>query len=77
VVRADEKRLRQILINLLGNAVKFTERGEVSLGLRYQREMATFTIRDTGPGIAEADQPRLFEPSNAASRRSRAAAGWA
>ena len=62
VVRADEKRLRQILINLLGNAVKFTERGEVSLGLRYQREMATFTIRDTGPGIAEADQPRLFEP---------------
>ncbi|WP_239688773.1 hybrid sensor histidine kinase/response regulator [Aquitalea magnusonii] len=62
VVRADEKRLRQILINLLGNAVKFTERGEVSLGLRYQREMATFTIRDTGPGIAPADQPRLFEP---------------
>nr|WP_255640402.1 ATP-binding protein [Aquitalea palustris] len=62
VVRADEKRLRQILINLLGNAVKFTLRGEVSLGLRYQREMATFTIRDSGPGMAAEDQVRLFEP---------------
>jgi len=61
-VRADEKRLRQILINLLGNAVKFTLRGEVSLGLRYQREMATFTIRDSGPGMAAEDQARLFEP---------------
>ena len=52
VVRADEKRLRQILINLLGNAVKFTARGEVRLSLRYQRQMATFEIADTGPGIA-------------------------
>ncbi|TVT78458.1 MAG: response regulator [Denitromonas halophila] len=62
VVRADEKRLRQILINLLGNAVKFTERGGVRFGVHYAREMGTFTIEDTGPGIAEDDIERVFEP---------------
>lgn len=62
VVRADEKRLRQVLINLLGNAVKFTRRGHVRLSVRHAREMATFEIEDTGPGIAEADFERVFEP---------------
>lgn len=62
VVRADERRLRQILINILGNAVKFTARGGVTLRLRYQREMAVFEIEDTGPGIAAADVERIFEP---------------
>ncbi len=61
-VRADEKRLRQILINLLGNAVKFTVRGEVRLVLRHVRQMATFEITDTGPGIAPAELQRIFEP---------------
>jgi signal transduction histidine kinase/CheY-like chemotaxis protein/purine-cytosine permease-like protein len=62
VVRADERRLRQILINILGNAVKFTASGGVTLGLRYQREMAVFEIADTGPGIAPAEIERIFEP---------------
>jgi signal transduction histidine kinase len=62
VVRADEKRLRQILINIVGNAVKFTLRGEVVLGLRYAREMAVFEVRDSGPGIAAEDLARIFEP---------------
>ncbi|RTL49820.1 MAG: response regulator [Rhodocyclaceae bacterium] len=62
VVRTDERRLRQILINILGNAVKFTEAGSVTLRLRYQREMATFEIADTGPGIAAEDVERIFEP---------------
>jgi signal transduction histidine kinase/CheY-like chemotaxis protein/purine-cytosine permease-like protein len=61
-VRADEKRLRQILINLLGNAVKFTARGTVSLKIAYAREMATLEIADTGPGIAEHELSRIFEP---------------
>ncbi len=61
-VRADEKRLRQILINLLGNAVKFTTRGEVRLSLRHTRQMATFEIADTGPGIAPDELARVFEP---------------
>lgn len=61
-VRADERRLRQILINLLGNAVKFTARGEVTFGVRYGREMARFEITDTGPGMAAEELGRVFEP---------------
>ena len=61
VVRADGRRLRQVLINILGNAIKFTQQGRVSLHLRYARQMAYFEIRDTGPGIPEADQARIFE----------------
>jgi signal transduction histidine kinase/CheY-like chemotaxis protein/purine-cytosine permease-like protein len=62
VVRADEKRLRQILLNLLGNAVKYTAAGEVRLRVRHAREMASFEIEDTGPGIAPAELERIFEP---------------
>jgi signal transduction histidine kinase/CheY-like chemotaxis protein/purine-cytosine permease-like protein len=62
LVRADERRLRQILINVLGNAVKFTARGSIALRVRYQREMATFEIEDTGPGIEPAEVERIFEP---------------
>jgi signal transduction histidine kinase/DNA-binding NarL/FixJ family response regulator len=62
VVRADEKRLRQILINVLGNAVKFTVRGGVTFGVECRRDMAIFDIRDTGPGIPAADMQRIFEP---------------
>ena len=62
VVRADEKRLRQILINVLGNAVKFTVRGGVSFKVEGRRDMAIFDIRDSGPGIPAADLERIFEP---------------
>jgi signal transduction histidine kinase/ActR/RegA family two-component response regulator len=62
LVRADEKRLRQILINLLGNAVKFTRAGRVTLRSAYSREMARFEIEDTGPGMGEAELQRVFEP---------------
>jgi signal transduction histidine kinase/purine-cytosine permease-like protein/ActR/RegA family two-component response regulator len=61
-VRADERRLRQILINVIGNAVKFTDRGSVLLRIRHEREMAYFEIEDTGPGIAAHDLERIFEP---------------
>jgi signal transduction histidine kinase/CheY-like chemotaxis protein/purine-cytosine permease-like protein len=62
VVRADEKRLQQILINVLGNAVKFTQAGHVVFRLRYAREMALFEIEDTGPGIAADEIEHIFEP---------------
>ncbi|OWY29924.1 ATP-binding protein [Herbaspirillum robiniae] len=62
IVHADQKRLRQILINLLGNAVKFTDRGGVTVRVRYAREIAWFDIIDTGIGIADDDLERIFLP---------------
>ena len=62
VVRADEKRVRQILINLLGNAIKFTTRGQVTFRIRYAREMAAIAIEDTGPGLSPQEHARIFEP---------------
>jgi signal transduction histidine kinase/purine-cytosine permease-like protein/ActR/RegA family two-component response regulator len=62
VVRADEKRLRQILINILGNAIKFTLRGGVTFAVECRRDMASFDISDSGPGIPAADIERIFEP---------------
>ncbi|MDB5889341.1 MAG: periplasmic sensor hybrid histidine kinase [Polaromonas sp.] len=62
VVRADEKRLRQILINLLGNAIKFTSSGEVTFRLRHAREMAHLDIEDTGPGMGAPELAQIFEP---------------
>ena len=62
VVRCDEKRLRQILINVLGNAVKFTHTGQVTFRVRYVREMAVFEVEDTGPGIPADQLEHIFEP---------------
>ena len=62
VVRADERRVRQILINLLGNAIKFTASGEVTLRVRYAREFAALEIGDTGPGMPPEEIERVFEP---------------
>lgn len=61
-VTTDEKRLRQILTNLLSNAVKFTRKGKVSLSISYQNQIARFSIRDTGVGIAADDLSRIFQP---------------
>lgn len=61
-VRMDTRRVRQVLINLVSNAVKFTDRGEVVLALRWSGQTATFEVRDTGPGISEAQQEQVFAP---------------
>ncbi|XHS76904.1 ATP-binding protein [Burkholderiaceae bacterium UC74_6] len=61
-VRADEQRVRQILINLLGNAIKFTTRGQVVLRVRHAREMAVIEVHDSGPGMSAAELARVFEP---------------
>ncbi len=61
-VKTDEKRLRQILVNLLSNAMKFTEQGTIRFEVDYRSQVATFTIADTGRGISESDLPRIFEP---------------
>ncbi len=62
VVSTDEKRLRQILVNLFSNAIKFTESGHVSLTVTFRSQVATLTIEDSGVGIAPEDQPNIFEP---------------
>ncbi len=74
-VRADEKRLRQILINLLGNAVKFTTQGQVTLRVAHQREMARFEIADSGPGMTAEELSRVFEPFERGSAASGMSAG--
>jgi CheY-like chemotaxis protein len=61
-VNGDEKRLRQILINLLTNAVKFTPSGAVELTLKYRNEVAEFKVSDTGIGIPESERERIFKP---------------
>ncbi len=61
-VRADEKRVRQIIINLLGNAIKFTQQGSVTFRLRYAREMAQVEVQDTGPGMQPDELEHVFNP---------------
>ena len=60
LVYTDEKRLRQILINLLSNAIRCTEVGGVTLRMQYRNQLATFEVEDTGIGIAGDDLERVF-----------------
>ena len=66
-VRVDAQRLRQVLLNLLGNAVRFTDHGEVSLEVRAHPVdegalRLSFVVRDTGIGIAQQDIAKLYQP---------------
>ena len=66
-VRGDAGRLRQVLLNLLGNAVKFTERGEVVVRAQLESSdedgsMIRFSVSDTGIGLSEVAKRRLFQP---------------
>ena len=60
-VASDPMRLRQILVNLVGNAIKFTEHGEVRIVVGTDADHLFFEIRDTGIGIAETQQAGLFQ----------------
>ncbi|NER81154.1 MAG: response regulator [Leptolyngbya sp. SIO1D8] len=66
-IEADEKRLRQVLLNLLGNAIKFTDQGSVMLrvdvlGMSTEKASLHFQVVDTGMGIAEENLVKLFQP---------------
>lgn len=73
-LRGDRKRLSQILMNLLGNAMKFTSTGAITVSARLDGNTLRVQVKDTGDGIAPVDQARIFEPftqaSNGESRRS-------
>jgi PAS domain S-box-containing protein len=71
-VAGDDGKVRQILVNLLGNAVKFTKRGKVTLRACWEAERdemgwLVVSVEDTGPGISGADQARIFRPFEQAS----------
>ena len=59
--RGDGRRLTQVLINLVGNAIKFTDAGEVAIKAEANNGSFNVSVRDTGPGISAADQTRLFQ----------------
>jgi PAS domain S-box-containing protein len=65
IVRADQVRLRQIVTNLVGNAIKFTEKGGVSVGVTLttgpERHFLRFEVRDTGVGVAPEKRAEIFE----------------
>ncbi len=59
--RGDERRLTQVLLNLVGNAIKFTDTGEVTIKASASNGHFSVSVCDTGPGISEADQSKLFQ----------------
>ncbi|HZY41417.1 MAG TPA: ATP-binding protein, partial [Anaerolineae bacterium] len=61
-IHADEGKLRQVLINLLGNAVKFTSAGGVTLRAAWRNDRLDFEVEDSGPGLTSADLAIIFEP---------------
>jgi signal transduction histidine kinase len=58
----DARKVRQIVLNLLGNAVKFTHSGTIRLHVAAEGEHITITVQDTGIGIAPHNLERIFEP---------------
>jgi signal transduction histidine kinase len=59
--RGDERRLTQVLLNLVGNAIKFTDKGSVDICARVVGDSFEIAVKDTGPGIAPEDQKKIFE----------------
>ncbi|MCI0392424.1 MAG: ATP-binding protein [Acidobacteria bacterium] len=78
-VNADVLRIKQLLLNLLDNAIKYTERrGKITLGLKVEEKVATITVTDTGRGIPPEDLPHIFERffRRSAKTADRSAAGF-
>jgi signal transduction histidine kinase len=61
-LRGDPRRVRQILLNLAGNAARFTQQGQIRLTSRWTKDRWVIAVSDTGPGIPSADLERIFEP---------------
>jgi signal transduction histidine kinase/HAMP domain-containing protein/putative methionine-R-sulfoxide reductase with GAF domain len=61
IAYGDERRLKQVMLNLVGNAIKFTDKGYVEVAASRSGNDLVLSVRDTGPGIAAADQSKVFE----------------
>src|SRR5688500_40977 len=61
-IEADAMRLSQVLLNYLHNAIKFTDKGTITIRVVREADRIVFEVEDTGIGIAEADQELVFEP---------------
>jgi signal transduction histidine kinase len=61
VIKSDERRTKQIITNLVSNAVKFTDKGEIELKVVKEDRMVAVSVKDTGIGIKEGDMDRLFQ----------------
>ena len=59
--KGDEQRIAQVILNLLGNAIKFTEQGEVVVEATVSNESFLISVSDTGPGLSETDQKNIFD----------------
>jgi signal transduction histidine kinase len=59
--KGDGKRIAQVVLNLLGNAIKFTEQGEVRVEVDLSNESFLVSVSDTGPGLSDTDQAKIFE----------------
>jgi signal transduction histidine kinase len=76
--RGDRQRIAQVLLNLVGNAIKFTEAGEVRVDATTSDGTFVVSVSDTGPGIAPADRERIFgefQQADSSSTRSKGGAG--
>lgn len=62
IINNDKKRINQILVNLIGNAIKFTEKGIISVKILKLNGNVEISVEDTGPGIKKEDQEKLFKP---------------
>ncbi|MDZ4878975.1 MAG: Sensor histidine kinase RcsC [Chroococcidiopsis cubana SAG 39.79] len=74
-IRADDKRLRQVLLNLLGNAIKFTETGTIVFQVSYLQQKIRFQIEDSGIGIASEQLEEIFQPFQQVGENSRKTEG--
>ena len=59
--KGDEQRIAQVILNLVGNAIKFTDEGEVKIEVTVSNETFFVSVHDTGPGVTEADQQKIFD----------------
>jgi two-component system, sensor histidine kinase len=75
VVMTDAAYLRRILQNLIGNAIRYTERGRVVVGVRRRGKMVRLEVRDTGPGIPDSEQDNIFKEFHRLNARASASEG--